>query len=217
MTSFQFADVNAFLTLAATQHTLGQEDLDGSPNVRAVVDAAKAGKVPVKLVSSTCKLGYFYVLYLSSDIDLSGKNPLRTLSSNATLFDVLSVFSQGTHRVVIYDHSTAQSSAIGHSSVSHSREILSDRHTLLWLIKSVSRLSSPSIEPLLSAPLSALQITMNDVVFIPSNSSVLEAMTLMSSDGLSSLPIVDAVTGCLLSIVSVNDIGKVGPISEALL
>jgi hypothetical protein len=52
MTSLQFADVNAFLTLAATQHTLSVDELEENPRIKAVVDAAKSGKVPVKLVSS---------------------------------------------------------------------------------------------------------------------------------------------------------------------
>jgi hypothetical protein len=56
VTSLQFADVNAFLTLAATQHTLSQEELAENPRMKAVVDAAKAGKVSVKLVSSKSPL-----------------------------------------------------------------------------------------------------------------------------------------------------------------
>lgn len=49
----QYADVNAFLTLAATRRTLLAEDLPGKARVKDIVAAAKAGRVPVHLVSSS--------------------------------------------------------------------------------------------------------------------------------------------------------------------
>jgi hypothetical protein len=49
----QFADVNAFLTFAATQHTYTPEHLQGRSRVAQILEAAKAGHVPVRLVSST--------------------------------------------------------------------------------------------------------------------------------------------------------------------
>lgn len=49
---FQFSDVNAFLTLAATSHTLHVEDLLNKPRSNEIVEAARAGRVPVRLVSS---------------------------------------------------------------------------------------------------------------------------------------------------------------------
>lgn len=48
----QFADVNAFLTLAATQHTLSREELNENPRADRILTAARSGKVPVHLVSS---------------------------------------------------------------------------------------------------------------------------------------------------------------------
>ncbi|KAH8073378.1 hypothetical protein BXZ70DRAFT_1068979 [Cristinia sonorae] len=50
---FDFSDVNAFLTLAATQHRFTPEELLGKPRIQQIVAAAKAGRVPVHLVSST--------------------------------------------------------------------------------------------------------------------------------------------------------------------
>jgi hypothetical protein len=52
----QYADVNAFLTLAATRHTSLVEDLPGQGRVNEIVAAAKAGRVPVHLVSSSSVL-----------------------------------------------------------------------------------------------------------------------------------------------------------------
>ena len=60
---FQYADVNAFLTLAATRHTFFTDDLRSNPKVNDIVTAAKAGRVPVHLVSSTFEL---YLFSLSS-------------------------------------------------------------------------------------------------------------------------------------------------------
>lgn len=50
----QFADVNAFLTLAATFNTLDADFVKSHPSIAAIVDAAHgdAGRVPVKLVCS---------------------------------------------------------------------------------------------------------------------------------------------------------------------
>jgi len=48
---FDFADVNAFLTLAATRHTLPPEDQRDNPRVHQIVTAARAGLVPTHLVS----------------------------------------------------------------------------------------------------------------------------------------------------------------------
>lgn len=48
----QFSDVNAFLTLAATRHTLAPEVIKANERLYRIVEAAKAGRVPVKLVCS---------------------------------------------------------------------------------------------------------------------------------------------------------------------
>ena len=50
--NIQFADVNAFLTFAATRHTYSPEHLIENPRVTQIMEAAKAGRVPVNLVSS---------------------------------------------------------------------------------------------------------------------------------------------------------------------
>ena len=44
-----------------------------------------------------------------------------------------------------------------------------------------------------------------------SSDCVLDAMKLMSEQGVSSVAVIDDVTGTLLSAVSVTDIGKVDP------
>ncbi len=49
----KFADVNAFLTLAATRHRIRTEELREKPRVQEILNAAKEGKVSAYLVSST--------------------------------------------------------------------------------------------------------------------------------------------------------------------
>lgn len=51
--------MNAFLTLAATRHTLAPEIIKSNERLDRIVEAAKAGRVPVRLVSSAC---FFWLL-----------------------------------------------------------------------------------------------------------------------------------------------------------
>jgi hypothetical protein len=94
--------VNAFLTLAATRHTFVTDDLRSNSKVNDIVTAAKAGRVPVHLVSSAFKLHFFYLIkclkVLLFDLDLSEKNKIEILSYDATLVSLLGVFARGSHR-----------------------------------------------------------------------------------------------------------------------
>ncbi|KAJ7461831.1 hypothetical protein B0H11DRAFT_2056233 [Mycena galericulata] len=175
---FDFADVNAFLTLAATRHTLLREDLHENPRVDAIVSAARAGRVPVHLVSN-----------------LSEKNPLETLPEYASLVSLLEVFSRGAHRVLIR---SPDGTFIG---------IVSDRRLLTWFAE-YAPIASFLETPLYSLWLPSLHL-FSAVVTATSNSSVLDAMRLMSEEGVSSVAVLDDESGVLLSAVSVTDIGRI--------
>jgi hypothetical protein len=54
MSCTQFSDVNAFLTLAATRHTIPLEELRANSRADQIMGAAREGRVPVHLVSSMC-------------------------------------------------------------------------------------------------------------------------------------------------------------------
>ena len=93
--------MNAFLTLAATRHTFITDDLRSNPKVNDIVAAAKAGRVPVHLVSSAFKLYFFSLLSVSRfyyGLDLSEKNKIEILPYDATLVSLLEVFARGSHR-----------------------------------------------------------------------------------------------------------------------
>ncbi|KAF8148494.1 hypothetical protein BJ912DRAFT_1036639 [Pholiota molesta] len=180
---FDYADVNAFLTLAATRHTFLPDDLRGNSRVNDIVTAAKAGRVPVHLVSN-----------------LSDKNPIEVLPHNATIISLLEVFARGAHRAII------QSSVNPQEFVG----MVSDRRLLSWF-DSYSR-ETLSFKKYLSNPIQSLSlpsINLNAaVIAAESSATILDAMKLMSEGGVSSIAVVEENHGTLLSAVSVTDIGK---------
>jgi len=181
---FDFSDVNAFLTLAATRHTLLPEDLKENPRVDQIVTAARAGRVPVYLVSN-----------------MSEKNPLEELPHDATIISLLEVFSRGTHRVLIQ----ATPPSTEHLGM------VSDRALLSWFSSYAQE--TPSLQQFLSNSLHCLSLPSlniySSVIASTSTSSVLDAMKLMSEQGVSSVAVLEDETGTLLSAVSVTDIGKI--------
>ncbi|KAG6836948.1 hypothetical protein H0H93_000838 [Arthromyces matolae] len=164
-------------------HTLRPEDLVGKPRSNEIVTAARSGRVAVRLVSN-----------------YSEKNPLETLPNDATLISLLKLFSRGVHRALIR-------SAIPNEFAG----FVSDRGLLAWFASYASR--TPSLQNLLSNPLHSLSLPSLKiyvaVVGTTVNSTVLDAMKLMSEEGVSSVAVIDDENGALLSAVSVTDIGKV--------
>ncbi|KAF5389635.1 hypothetical protein D9757_004157 [Collybiopsis confluens] len=188
---FDFSDVNAFLTLAATKHTFSSEELQEKPHVDKIFTAARSGHVAVSLVSN-----------------LSEKNPLHTIPYDATLVSLLELFSRGIHRVLI-------------SSNSHNGEyqdfigMVSDRRLLAWFLSFSQQSDSEFLRVFLSNPINSFSDSLpslnlfTSVVATLSTASVLEAMRLMSEEGVSSIAVLEEEGGTLLSAVSVTDIGKI--------
>ncbi|KAK0458913.1 uncharacterized protein EV420DRAFT_1541205 [Desarmillaria tabescens] len=187
---FDFSDVNAFLTLAATRHTLPPDDSRENRRVQEIVAAARTGHVPVQLVSN-----------------LSEKNPLVVLPYDATIISLLQHFSHGTHKVLV-QKAESTNDYLG---------IVSDRRLLAWFSSYASE--NPSLRNFLSNPLHAFSLPSlnlySSVVAATSTASVLDAMRLMSEEGVSSVAVVDDESAVLLSAVSVTDIGKIVVPSES--
>lgn len=184
-----FSDMNAFLTLAATRHTLILDDIRENVHINQIIAAAKAGRVPVRLVSN-----------------LSEKNPLHILPENANILDLLKLFSLGNHRVLI--NSTANTDEY--------YGMVSDRRLLAWFAayaKETPTFHQYSSNLLSSFALPSLNLH-SAVVSATSNAKLLDAMKLMSDEGVSSIAVLDEETGNLLSAVSVTDIGRVVVPSE---
>ncbi|KAA1474962.1 hypothetical protein DENSPDRAFT_841649 [Dentipellis sp. KUC8613] len=207
---FDFADVNAFLTFAATRHIYSPEHLAENPRVAQIVDAAKAGHVPVHLVSN-----------------LSEKNPLTELPHDASAVALLAIFSSGKHRVLI--RSPTPTEGCPYLGMVSDRRLLSYFSTFMRQttgspspIPSSSPSSPSPISPLSPSPSSFLRFMNNplnslplpslnlfsDTVALKSSDTVLDAMRRMSEQGVSSVAVIEEETGKLLSAVSVTDIGK---------
>ena len=91
--------------------------------------------------------------------------------------------------------------------------MVSDRRLLAWFASYALR--TPSLHTFLSNSLHSFSLPSlnlyDAVVASTANSTVLDAMMLMSEGGVSSVAVLDDDTGTLLSAVSVTDIGKVRP------
>ncbi|KAJ3757087.1 hypothetical protein EV360DRAFT_84339 [Lentinula raphanica] len=188
---FDFSDVNAFLTLAATKHTFTAEAVQEKPRVDDIFTAARAGHVPVSIVSN-----------------LSEKNPLHILPYDATVVSLLEVFARGIHRVLI---ETNPSGDIQEDFAG----IVSDRGLLAWFLSFAQQTGSDSLRVYLFNPLNSFSDSLpslnlyTSVVATLSTEPVLEAMKLMSEEGVSSIAVLEEEGGTLLSAVSVTDVGKI--------
>jgi len=89
--------------------------------------------------------------------------------------------------------------------------MVSDRGVLSWF--SAHAKETPALQKFLSNPLHKLPLLSlnlySSVIAATSISTVLDAMKLMSEQGVSSIAVLDDEIGTLLSAVSVRDIGKV--------
>lgn len=89
--------------------------------------------------------------------------------------------------------------------------IVSDRQVLSWFFAYAEK--TPSFLQILSNSLQSLRLPSlnlySAVVALKSSCNVLDAMKLMSEQGVSSVAVVEEEKGTLLSAVSVTDIGKV--------
>ncbi|KIJ15960.1 hypothetical protein PAXINDRAFT_162950 [Paxillus involutus ATCC 200175] len=181
---FDFSDVNAFLTLAATRHTIPPHELKANSRADQIMSAARSGRVPVHLVSN-----------------LSEKNFLEVLPYEANVISLLSVFARGTHRVLIRSPSPS-ATYLG---------MVSDMRLLSWFSTYAER--TPEFQSYLANSLHALSLPSlhmySSVIATSSTAQVIDAMRLMSEQGVSSVAVIDEALGTLLSAVSVTDIGKI--------
>ena len=214
--------MNAFLTLAATRHTFLTDDLRSNSKVNDIVTAAKAGRVPVHLVSSAFRLYFFSLLSVSRfyyGLDLSEKNNIEILPYDATLVSLLAVFARGSHRsasrlafcYTLNDNSCFSALIQSSDDPQEFIGLVSDHRLLKWF--ALYARETPSFQEYISNPIQSLSLPSldlnNAVVSATSSKTILDAMKLMSEEGVSSIAVVEDRNGTLLSAVSVTDIGKV--------
>ncbi|EJU02470.1 hypothetical protein DACRYDRAFT_116148 [Dacryopinax primogenitus] len=147
------------------------------PRVSQIILASRQGVVPIRLACN-----------------ISQKNPMEVREEDASLETLLQIYSTGTHRVVIQPQPPTQPP----------KGLATD----LSLISHLLHTPDPSVHSLLSLPLqSLLPDPPNPVIATSTDSTILDAMTLMDSEGVNSVAVLDA-NGNLHSAVSVTDIGR---------
>ncbi|KAI8145111.1 hypothetical protein BJV82DRAFT_643848 [Fennellomyces sp. T-0311] len=126
--------------------------------------------------------------------DLSQKNPFYSILPESTLLSAIEEFACGTHRVCVLDHSGGI------------KGILSQSTVVEYLYS--NRKQFPSIEKLLGQTLRQLGLGETDVISAGSDARVLDALSLMSQHGVSSVAVVGA-NGVALGNISMTDIKHV--------
>ncbi|CAG8602660.1 4968_t:CDS:10, partial [Scutellospora calospora] len=115
--------------------------------------------------------------------DLSKKNPFYSVLPETSLLQVVELFGSGTHRVAVVD------------ADGHIKGILTQSRVTKF----------PPIEQLFPKTLNDLEIGKGFVVSAQNDSFVLDALTMMTKNGLSSIAIVD-YEGLLLGNISMTDV-----------
>ncbi|KAH8979851.1 hypothetical protein EDB92DRAFT_2118603 [Lactarius akahatsu] len=187
----QFADVNAFLTFAATRHTYTPEHLQPQPARRSDPRSCKGRSRPgatreqyVCVASSTFRSND------SAFQDLSEKNPLVELAHDSSVIALLAVLSSGAHRVLVKSPAGSSASHLG---------VISDPRLFVFF-SAFARSSGAAMPPLPEIQLLALCLgtpslpSLNlhfEVVAVHSRKSVLDAMRMMSDLGVDSVAILE--------------------------
>ncbi|CAE6389609.1 unnamed protein product [Rhizoctonia solani] len=187
---FDFSDANAYMHLAVTANSLTPEDLQNDRISQIVSSARLRKEVPVELACN-----------------LSEKNPLIMLRDDTSLTTLLEIFSRGTHRVLVEGPEQQVKGIITDSALV--KYFASNHDTIT---------NSPVITQIISTPLLELGvITPPPIVSASPDSTVLDAMTLMSREGVSSIAVLDPGPdiGVLVSAVTVTDIGQLVIPSES--
>ncbi|KAF8609410.1 hypothetical protein BDV93DRAFT_602081 [Ceratobasidium sp. AG-I] len=185
---FDFGDANAYMHLAVTANNLTVEDMQNDRISQIVSSARLRKEVPVELACN-----------------LSEKNPLVMLRNDASLTTLLEIFSRGTHRVLVEGPDQQLQGIITDSALV--KYFASNHDTIT---------TSPVISQALASSLIDLGvITPPPIVSASPDSTVLDAMTLMSREGVNSIAVFDPDVGVLISAVTVTDIGQLVIPSES--
>ncbi|CAE6510829.1 unnamed protein product [Rhizoctonia solani] len=187
---FDFSDANAYMHLAVTANSLTPEDLQNDRISQIVSSARLRKEVPVELACN-----------------LSEKNPLVMLRNDTSLTTLLEIFSRGTHRVLV------------EGPEQQVKGIITDSALVKYFASNHDKITtSPVITQVIYTSLLDLGvITPPPIVSASPDSTVLDAMTLMSREGVSSIAVLHPGPdiGVLISTVTVTDIGQLVIPSES--
>ncbi|KAG9296105.1 hypothetical protein G9A89_011958 [Geosiphon pyriformis] len=123
--------------------------------------------------------------------DLSNKNPFYSVMPETSLLHVVELFGSGSHRVAVLDAN------------GNLKGLLTQSHVVQYLYNNVTHF--PKIEELFPKTVRDLNIGQGTVITARSNSFVLDALTMMNTNGLSSIGIIDD-NGMLIGNISMSDL-----------
>lgn len=107
--------------------------------------------------------------------DLSRKNPFYSILEEATLLSAVEIFACGTHRVSIMNGSQIQG-------------ILSQSNVVKFLFE--NRKQFPDIDEVMNKTIHQLNLGQEKVISVDGDANVLDALSIMSENGVSSLAVV---------------------------
>ncbi|RPA75568.1 hypothetical protein BJ508DRAFT_418050 [Ascobolus immersus RN42] len=180
--TFDYSDLNAFLLLMVGLYNPEEADPESGEILSSFNDlAAKArtgSSIPVKLVK-----------------DLSKKDPFVTLEEDETLGKAVELLGGGVHRIAVTRAGAeAKGKVVG---------ILSQLAVVKWFWEHARYY--PSVETLLAANLRDLNIGSPNVISIHGDRKVSDALTLMNTESISSLAVIDSHSN-VVGNISVADV-----------
>ncbi|KAI8097345.1 uncharacterized protein BX664DRAFT_326165 [Halteromyces radiatus] len=126
--------------------------------------------------------------------DLSQKNPFYSILPEATLISAVEEFSCGTHRVCVLNPDGQIKGILSQSTVV--KYLYENKHQF------------PSIDSLLNKTLRQLNLGQTDVISVSADSPVLDALSQMSTYGVSSVAVLGHM-GVILGNISMTDVKHV--------
>lgn len=183
---FDYGDLITYVLIVLKRSNFAMGDDDSSLEIKEIVRRAIAGQSVPVRLAS----------------DLSRKNPFYSILSETTLLSVVEEFACGTHRVAVT------------KSDGDIQGMLSQSMVVDFLFKNVHNFSD--LESLMNQTLRELGLGHNSVLSVNADSPVLDALTLMSKFGVSSLAVVGQM-GVLLGNISITDVKYVIKSKNSLL
>lgn len=184
--TFDYTDLNAYLLLV-----LNKIRIENLKNI----DYTPKQDIP-KLIKKA-QIGE--QVPVSFVIRLTNKNPFIKLTESDTLSTVVEILGTGVHRIAIINDNKLSG-------------ILSQRRLVKFLWDNARRF--PSMEPLLSSPISSLHMGSPNPISIFGDQALIEALMTMHNLKMSSLAVVDR-NYHLLGNISVTDVRLVSTTSKS--
>ncbi|RKP09263.1 hypothetical protein THASP1DRAFT_14491 [Thamnocephalis sphaerospora] len=126
--------------------------------------------------------------------DLSRNNPFYSVMAESSLLQALEIFAQGTHRVAVMNQDGSMKGILSQSTVAR------------YVCEQYG--NYPSLDAIMKRSLADLNLTGGSVIVVDGGDQVLEALSLMSQHGVSSVAVIDA-SGRILGNISLTDIKHV--------